>query len=347
MRRTIGSLPAAEVATLVLALEAAKVLAYQADGGRWTRRSNFVHLNARAVLHSLLEFPEDYSFESRAMIRRALIYAARRSAFAPVRMPLDLTPEESTLRQWSEILISLPHELENAADEIELVGIVREGHEAWRAEFFERSIMTSPALTSVSYVTPYNLLFIPFTSLMEVLRRALPAESVARMHELALIISQRQAKSVPTEEEAGLPTFDRIAAPLSVEEAARLAALHGVEREDIIAWSALRLILTSYSWLGRRVGDYTVPESSIIFAVFNVDRSHPEANALGLIGRSGMIAVRGGKLLEQLGPSWAARFNAVTSATMAETREDFEKLLNGIREQEPELELGNEPIVGA
>jgi hypothetical protein len=346
MRRTVGTLPATEVATLVLALEAAKVLAYQADGGRWTRRSNFVHLNARAVLHSLLEFPEDYSFESRATIRRALIYAARKSAFAPIRMPLDLTAEEWSLRQWAEVLISLPHELEEAAEEIELVGIIREGHEAWRSEFFERSIAASPALTSVSYVTPYNLLFIPFRSLIAVLRKTLPAQAVDRMHALATTISERQLRNKPEEEEGGLPTSDRIASPLSEEEATRLAALHDVDRGDLLAWSALRLILTSYSWLGRRVGDYTVPESSIIFAVFNVDRTNPEANALGLVGKSGMVAVRGGKLLEQLGPSWAARFISVHSATMAENREDFEKLLKGIREQDPEVDPSIEPIVG-
>ncbi len=346
MRRTLGTLAVAEVATLVLALEAGKVLAYAADGGRWTRRSNFVHLNARAVLHSLLEFPEDYSFESRAMIRRAMIYAARRSAFAPVRMPLDLTSEEWALRQWAEVLISLPHELESSADEVELVGIVREGHQAWRAAFFERSLVASPTITSVSYVTPYNLLFIPFVRLIEVLRKALPPELISRLHHLAEIISVRQARAMPEDGEGGLPTFDRIATPLTQEEIEKLSKAHSIDATDLQAWSSLRLILTSYSWLGRRVGDYTVPESSIIFAVFTMERSHPEANALGLLGKCGMVAMRGGKLQEQLGPSWAARFISVNGATMAETSEDFEKLLQGIRERDAELESIIEPIVG-
>lgn len=349
MRRCIGKLTVNEVATLVLALEAGKVLAYTEDGGRWTRRSNFVHLNARAVLHSLLEFPADYTFESRATLRRAMIYASRRSAFAPVRMPLDMSKEEWALRQWSEVLLSLPHELDTAAEEIELAGLIREGHEAWNHEFFDRSVLVSPALTSVSYVTPYGLLLVPFTQLLDVVKHTLPISQQHRLHELATLVSQRQAQQMAKAEasEGGLPTFDRVLPPLTDSEIASLAELHGLEPDALRAWSALRLILNGYSWLGRRVGDYTVPDSSIIFAVFKCETSTPEVNALGLLGKTGMVPLRGGKLLDRLGPSWSARFIAVNGATMAETQEDFEKLMRGIKDRDTAPEVAVEPLTGA
>lgn len=349
MRRCIGKLSVNEVATVVLALEAGKVLAYTEDGGRWTRRSNFVHLNARAVLHSLLEFPEDYSFESRTTIRRAIIYASRRSAFAPVRMPLDMSKEEWALRQWSEVLLSLPHELDTAAEEIELAGLIREGHEAWNHEFFDRSVLVSPALTSVSYVTPYGLLLVPFTQLLDVVKHTLPISQQHRLHKLATLVSQRQAQQMAKAEasEGGLPTFDRVLPPLTESEIESLAKLHSLAPDALRAWSALRLILNGYSWLGRRVGDYTVPDSSVIFAVFKCEPTTPGINALGLLGKTGMVPLRGGKLLDRLGPSWSARFIAVNGATMAETQEDFEKLMRGIKERDTAPEAAVEPLTGA
>jgi hypothetical protein len=349
MRRCIGKLTVNEVATVVLGLEAGKVLAYTEDGGRWTRRSNFVHLNARAVLHSLLEFPEDYSFESRTTIRRAIIYGLRRSAFAPVRMPLDMSKEEWALRQWSEVLLSLPHELDTAAEEIELAGIIREGHEAWNHELFERSILVSPALTSVSYVTPYGLLLVPFAPLLDIVQRTLPHSHQRRLHELAASVSQKQAQQLAKAEasEGGLPSFDRVLPPLTDSEIESLAKLHSLDQEALRAWSVLRLILNGYSWLGRRVGDYTVPDSSVIFTVFNCEPTTPGINALGLLGKTGMVPLRGGKLLDRLGPSWGARFVAVNGATMAETQEDFEKLMRGIRDRDSAPDVALEPLSGA
>ncbi len=349
MRRCIGQLSASEIATVVLALESGKVLAYAADGDRWTRRSNFVHLNARAVLHSLSAYPEDYSFESRATIRRGLIYASRRSPFAPVRMPLDMSKQEWAIRQWSEVLLALPHEISTIAEEVELAGLIREGHERWNHEFFDRCLLVSPTLTSVSYVTPHGLLFVPFAPLMEVLMRSVKTLNVERLHSLAASVSSRQQRILQKAEssEGGLPTFDRVLPPLTDAEVSSLTQLHGLERSAVQAWSALRLILNGYSWLGRRVGDYTVPDSSIIFAVFSGERSMPGLNALGLLGKTGMIPLRGGKLLDRLGPSWSSRFISVSGATMAETQDDFEKLMQGIKDRDEGLETTNEPLVGA
>jgi hypothetical protein len=92
------------------------------------------------------------------------------------------------------------------------------------------------------------------------------------------------------------------------------------------------------------VGDYSVPHTSIIFSVFRTSVPLEGSNSLGLIGRPGMVPLRGSKLVEVWGSSWSSHFTYVERATMAETLEDYGKLLQGIEERkEPEDELFSSP----
>lgn len=341
MRQLIGSIPASEIATTLLALEAGKVLAHSFEGGRWIKRSNFPQLSARAVLHSVVSYPGDYDFSSRQRIRRALIYASRSSSFAPVRMPIDLSEDIWVLRQWSEILLACPHELEAVTDEVELVGLVRHAHRKWSREFSDSSVVVSPEMAQSSYATPANLLFLPLFRVLALLRKALEPAEIRRIEQLGAVVSSRQkvtqlARDAGDENALDHPAFERVFPPLTEEEMATLARIHALNPNDVKDWSALRIVLSSYGWLARRVGDYTVPDSSLIFAVFQADSSLEGVNSLGFLGKQGMVPFRGSKLLERWGRNWANRFLFVNAATMAETTEDFEKLLKGIKDTAPE-----------
>ena len=340
MRREIANIPAAEIATAVLAFESGKILAHSHEGGRWVRRSNFPHLSARAVLHSMVEYPKDYSFESRNRIRRALIYAARKSAFAPVRMPTDMSDDCWVVRQWLEVLLACPHELGAVADEVELVGVVRESHVAWCQEFFESERVLSPECTDNFFSTPTELLFLPVPAVVEIMRRVVSRSTIDRMHFLLeRVATQQRLQGIHTTDSDTGPTeqlsFDRVVALPPASEIQALAALHGMPAEDLRDWLALRVILSAYGWLASRVGDYSVPTTSIIFAVFKADRPLAHMNTLGLLGRPGMVPVRGSKLIDRWGRNWSARFTYVKKATMAETQDDYEKLLKGIEDVEP------------
>ena len=349
-RQQLGQIPASEVATAVLALQCGKVMAHSYEGGRWIKRSQFPNLSARAVLHSVLAYPEDYDFYSRSRIRRALIYASRSSSFAPVRMPIGLPPDVWVLRQWMEVLMANPHELSGAADEVELVGLVRAAHEAWVMDFLGASGVLAPEISGASYATASGLLLVPLTQIVQALRRSVDAPSIARMAELLEVVSARQrlqaAELAKREGEAPDPlSFDRIFPPLRDKETAELANLHALAEVDVRDWSALRIVLTSFGWLARRVGDYTVPESSIIFAVFKSREPLPGANSLGLVGKAGMVPFRGAKLEARWGGSWSARFAYADKATMAEATEDFEKLMKGFEEKiEDDLASTNSPV---
>ena len=46
-----------------------------------------------------------------------------------------------------------------------------------------------------------------------------------------------------------------------------------------------------------------------------------------------MVPLRGAKLEQRWGRSWSSRFKYADKATMSETTEDYEKLLQGIEEK--------------
>ena len=346
MRRTLSGLTAAEVATVVLAIEAGKVLASRHEGGKWFRTSNYVHLCARAVLHSLPAWATDYGYGRREELRRGLIYASRSSSYAPVRFPVDLSDGSRALRQWVEILTLLPHELRERADEVELFGLMAELESAWRERFFELVQAGKPQELTDTYGLSTGMLFVPLKLVLKLMPGILSEEAAKRLDELVNGVSLRQqqqtaSRDATAEGERPAPAVqERILAPVSEAEIERLAALHALPKEDIKAWSALRVVLNSSGWLGRRVGDYTVPESSLIFAVFEMPGAQAGYQSQNKRrGLPGMVALRSTRLESAWGRSWFNRFARVDAANMAESREDFEKLLAGEKlsvEVEPE-----------
>ncbi len=335
MREHIGLLNAAQLATLVLGYEAGIVLAVENHSGLWLRRSNFSQLCGRAVLHSVPFYGSEYDVDQRATMRRALVYGSRRSVFAPVRFPIDLSLPARAARQWVELLMACPHELEQTADEVELVGLVYESHSAWEKTFYETVGSGRLDLRQEIFASHSNLFLMPLPRVMATLRRVVSTETVRRLETLGNLIYQRvRLHSIAQPGEENAERISRMLEnkpppPLSVQEIRDLATQHGLSAEDVRDWSSLRVVLTSYGWLARRVGDYTVPLSSLIFAVMKESLPHPDSNSLGLIGRAGMVPFRATKLAEHWGKQWTSYFCEVDSAGMAENREKYEKLLAG------------------
>ncbi len=351
LRTLIGALSAHEVATLVLALESGKVLAHSFEGGKWFRRSNFPQLSARAVLHSVVSYPEEYDFETRQRLRQALVYASRTSSFAPVRMPLGMTEDIWALRQWAEVLLAAPHELAEVVDEIELIGLVRAAHQRFERDVLPRAAYLVPDLTTTSFATMSELFFLPMASIVALLRKTVEPQVLQRIAQLSSIVGVRQRERIEraqaSEDGAGTTLiYDRVFAPISEAEIETLGRLHSLNPADIRDWSTLRNILASFGWLARRVGDYTVPESSIIFSVFKTPANYPGANALNLIGKIGLVPLRGSKFHEIWGSDWDRKYQIFQRATMSESREDFERVLTGIKEEEIEEPTVAPPVSG-
>ncbi len=339
-RKEIATLSSVEVATAVLALEAGKVLAYGKEGGRWVRRSNFPQLSARAMLHSIPTFSDEYEFDRRTLIRRAIIYGSRSSVFAPVRFPLDLSDATRALRQWIEVLMACPHELSTVTDEVEMFGIISEANKAWENIFFERITTNAPEIVEGIFSTPGNLCFVPVRSVLSLLKSVVPRSTISRLEELVAVVSQKQKLQFMSADVGegtleGSPAgsaHERFAPPLSFGDMRTLAQLHGVSDLEVRDWSSLRVILTTFGWLARRVGDYSVPTSSLIFGIFKNEPHNREK----IFGVPGMVPFRGTRFAARLGKSWYTRFATVGSATMAESKEDYDKKLQGIEDTIPD-----------
>src|SRR5690606_34820245 len=122
---------------------------------------NFSQLTARAVLHSIPDFGREFRNEQRKTIRRALIYGSRSSVFGPVRFAADLTDLSRALRQWVEVLMACPHELDAVSDDVELFGLATEGQQRWAAIIFDRLVEAANREKPELYATDTNLLFVP------------------------------------------------------------------------------------------------------------------------------------------------------------------------------------------
>ncbi|RIL11626.1 MAG: hypothetical protein DCC75_01995, partial [Proteobacteria bacterium] len=192
MKVALGQIPASNLATIVLAFEAGKVMGYAFEAGRWQRKSGFTQLYARSVLHSMPSYSRDYDVGAREVIRRALIFGSRKSVFAPVHMPLNLSASTKAARQWVECLMACPHELSSAANEVELFGIVGEEHGRFSKAFMEGVHSGDPEVVSGAFSTPYNLFVMPLISILRVLRKTVAPETIRRLETLITLVSQNQ-----------------------------------------------------------------------------------------------------------------------------------------------------------
>lgn len=351
LRQDLALLSAAQVATIVLANEAGKVMAFAFEAGKWARKSSFPQLCARAILHSLVQFADEYDFNQRTNIRRALIYGSRKSVLAPVKFATDLSDQARAARQWVELLMASPHELTAVSDEVEMFGIICQAHQVWKTLVLEGVLSGSAELTEDIFAS-LRLFFMPLKKAVKIAKKCLDPELLERLKVLHKRVKQlQQVRSMDemlmgeNQYKTEIPAYEKILAPFSKEQVIQISNEHGVLQREIEDWSSLRLIVNAFGWLGRRVGDYAVPESSVIFLAFkngaeqeNKSSEEKVYKTQKLEGRAAMVPLRFTQLQEKWGVSWASRFISVSEVRMAETKADYEKILKGEIDPRDDLE---------
>lgn len=336
MKEDLAKIHPAELATILLAVYAGKVIVYQRTGATWVQRSAMPQLSSRAVLHSVVPFPKDYNYSQRMRIRRALIFASRRSAFGPVNLPLDLTKRTQAARQWVELLLTDPFNASSASEEIELYGLTWRLQRRWSQRFFEWVAgLQEGTVDHETFATDAGMLFIPVTQIVGLWRAVVNEEQTRRVGYLAAAVHARQQmlelQRDGDSDETIIPIYERIHAPLSEEEVKTLSTIHGVPADVIRDWGAIRVVLNSYSWLGRRVGHMTIPESSVVFGVFKTEIALKGRNSLGLAGKKGLVPLRSSRLQDKWGKLWRTRFIAGETDAVASTVDQYQALLAGRR----------------
>lgn len=357
LRDAIRKFTPAQIATIVLALQAGKVLAYSYEAGRWVRTSAFPELCARAVLHSVVAYGRELSYYDREYVRQALIYGSRFSLMGPIRFPIAMRLQARAARQWVELMMAEPHELAASIDEVELVGIVAEVHAEWSARLSDALQRGESTVFQGTCVGPSEVVFMPVQNLLAQMREILPREWIERIGELVGLVSQKQKLVMMSAElnaegaeGKSIPAYQRILAPLSFAERKALIDEFQLSEENVRDWCALRVVFNAHGWLARRVGSRSVPESSIIFCVIRIEHDHFPVNEKGRAGLEAVVPLRGSRLEARLGRGWASLFPEASSAKLALSREEYELFLAGKKRSssspEDDGEGGSDPDAG-
>jgi hypothetical protein len=341
MRQDLAKLSAEKIATIILAYEAGKTMAFGFAGGKWLRVSNYSQLTARSILHSVSAYVKGYNYTERSQIRHALIFASRQSYFGPIKLPNNICEESRAARQWVELLMACPHNLEAVANDVEMYGIICESHKKWKEIFLNKVVTAQVEVTQGVYATQGNLFLMPISQLMSIARECLSSKDLRRLNDLSVLVGQQQRldsmvldNSSDDSSKGNVPAYAKVLQPFTDQEVLELSTRQGIKPELIKEWSSFRLVLNQFGWLARRVGDYSVPENSLILAVLRPGQGHPDSNQFGRIGAPGMVPLRGTHLEEKWGKNWQNRFNQVLDAAMAQTLADYEKLMRGEEKDE-------------
>lgn len=334
LRKALSDISATHVATVILSLQAAKCLGYEKAGAAWIQKTSFLQLSGRAVLHSTEHYGTEYSYQERGLIRQALIYASRRSVFGPVALPVDISRPVQALRSWSELLLANPVTLQAVADRVELYCLCWELEKRFRQAFVAGLQEGKQELVEGIYYSQQDMIFVPLKNLLRILLQVVPKEAIDRLSSLTAAVSDREQGGriyAPEDQETDLqiPPYMKVLAPLTSSEKQEIITDHACSEKDINRWDALRMILFSYSWLGRQIGHVAVPDSSIVFAILKNPDAAQGVNKLGLVGERGVVPIRASRVRETIGSTWKRHCIGVHSVAIADQVADFEALLNG------------------
>jgi hypothetical protein len=327
----LQSIPVEELITLALSLEAAKVFTHSFEGERWGKRSSLPHLSARAILHSLSCYPEDYSNVSRTRLRQGLIYALRYSPFSEVRVPINMRDDCWALRQWAEVLLSNPLNRSVVSDEVELYGLFRVIHSRWCRQLPE---LINNFCASGAIRTGTNLVFVPLAAIITELQKLLAVSERNQLQSTCKRVAENQKKKMDAlseedSDEAHMQNFKLVKFFDCAMEVNSVAHTFSLEEDIVSEWMSIRFVLSSYGWLASRIGEYGVPSTSVISAVFRPVPIENGGNEHARLGVKGVVALRQSRFSEILGDKWKSKMRFIERATMAESQQLYDRLLKG------------------
>ena len=268
----LAALPSSMIATSYLAIEAGKSLVYKRHGEGFTRISNYPHLQARAVVQSVSGYHKEYDGDRRLIIRQAIICSRRHGdfgrAFLPNRMPI----ESRALRDWLEIMYSVPEERSTIADLVELDAHIEEISINWKQGFTELvqespNQVERPRSDTIARGMPFkSVVLFPIES---VIQASLTGLHPNRLERVTKLLSKTQKYQAHLSISAKLPGFKRQAmeAERSGEDSDAIIKMLQERpngEKTLEQWRITRRMLTRYNWLSTRVGDDAVPVTGLV-----------------------------------------------------------------------------------
>jgi hypothetical protein len=319
-----------EVAVTVLAIQCGKVMGYLKEGNRWVRRSSYIHLNARSVIHSVPHFQVEFNAVERDRIRQALVYGNRFTVFGPIRLPIELPDSTRGLRQLVELSLapSDPDIGAQKVNEIELYGISYRLYRRFESRIIDDIYKRSPLVTEQTYSTDSGLVAFPVSALIKLFDELVTRKEQECLFPLVTKVTNYAppvTRIDDDDEPAGpLPQSQKFFAGFDSQSINQMAKVLNLDVNTLQKWGYYRNILNAFGWLARQVGSTVVPDSSVVFAVFKgVDTGQD------LLGKVGYVPCRSTAIERNLGKSWRKYFINCESALVTDLPEQYEKFLTG------------------
>ncbi len=306
------------IASAYLAIEAGKSLVYNRAEGKFVRISRFPHLQARAVIQSIVSYHKEYDGEIRLLIRQAIICSRRHGDFGRAFLPMRMPVASRAIRDWLEILYSPNVDRENVGNLVELDGHVEELHQNWREHFLnfikkpsepiskEQSDRNGYPVHFTKGVVYKSVVLIPLQVVLELAWRNFSSARRSRISELITSTKDLRDKLSVS---ARLPGFKRQgtdAEQSNNTDTVTNSVLAKRKNNDVLEkWTIVRRMLNRYNWLSTRVGDDPVPNDSLTQAVA-IDRKN--ASSPEVVGLEALVPIRQRRLKDLFGTSWERHY---------------------------------------
>jgi hypothetical protein len=319
-----------EIATVILAMQAGKVLLYAKQNGTWIEKSRYPQLSARAVLHSTINFSREYNALQRTRIRQALIYAQRTSYFGPIALPDNMSYSTQALRCLAELLLTDPAKISVKAPQIELFARCWEIEQALKNNFLSNADRLK--VLEGCYYSTQGLILVPVQKFIKVLKEISGDIDLKRIEKLQneLVNLEENKKFDFSHKENSSNTFGRLLAkPIYNNEYEQITEMHSIDKETIKLWSALRVPLQAYGWLAQKIGHHSMPENGLILGIAKEQIYKYDVPSTKLVELKALVPLRISKInsLKDIISHFSLRI--IAEISLADNEAEQKNLLSG------------------
>ncbi len=304
--------PIEMIATSYLATEAGKALVFKRSHDGFVRISNYPHLQARAVLHSIISYSKEYNGDKRLTMRQAIICSRRHGDFARAFLPTNMPLESRAIRDCLEILYSNPEKRAESANLVELDANIDEIGNNWKTNLanFNKGHFKQEANVEFNKERglPFkSVVLMPIKKAIELSISSFHPKRLERINELIELTRKSQARISIS---ARLPGFKRQALEaddISEDSKNVFNKIFKGEDTTLLAnkWKIVRRMLTKHNWLSTRVGDDAVPMIGIVEGSLrkSLDFGKEDKEIL-----PGLIPLRHRRFAELFGRQWESNY---------------------------------------
>lgn len=293
----ISSLTPQEIATVVLATQAGKILASENIEGKWVLKSQYPNLSSRAVLHSLPSYSADFDILERQRLRQALIFTAGLSRTNLIRLPKDFPPDSQILRSFSELCFASPSELIEAGTFIEMFNWHSLIHQQFQKAFGDWLQSNLKRLDTGSGWCD-NVFLIDLSIMETILAPLLSATEQERFGRLAEINGTKQMES-----------------PL----------------QRASSWRMYHPALAAHGWFCERIGAATVPRGGLAKVVINRGPNLADKAKNDLRLQENMVPLRVTTIRQFYGEAWKNRIPLLGGLSVVKDDQEAREIFDGNR----------------